>query len=219
MAKLIGGLHGRPSGNVGGIVYGGARTRIGKVVTARELVVPANPQTGDQTLQRNKFTSSLNIVRGLGPQVYLEDFNRSIGQLPGFQSMMSIFLNATGDNYALSIPPVTPLGDLHYPITTQVLEGIAGAGSLQVVFSSENGSNGTPADDTIFFCMATLPDETYVRDFKVMYQLSDRQTQGFNVTDLLPASSYLCALYFTGVGTALSLTSQCKWFTQTTAGA
>jgi hypothetical protein len=94
MAILEGGIFSNPRGKTGGIVFGAARTRTGKKVTSRLLVPPSNPNTAAQQVQRGKFAEALAIVRLLGSGIYQSDFNRSIGQLPGFQSVTSIFLNA-----------------------------------------------------------------------------------------------------------------------------
>lgn len=124
MAKVFGGLLGRPQGKLANVVFSSARAREGKVVTARQLVKPSNPQTPDQQQQRSKFSEALAIVRKLGPAIYGEDWNRSIGQLPGFQSMMSVFLKALDSNNDLTVPPVIPLGDLQAPGLEDVRPGV-----------------------------------------------------------------------------------------------
>ncbi len=116
MAKVKGGITGRPAGKVASLIFGAARGREGKVVTVRELVAPSNPRTPEQQAQRGKFQSSLAYVQGWGPDVYQSDWNRSVGQLPGFQSMMSILLNnIQGTPERLTPPDDRQLGSLHFP--------------------------------------------------------------------------------------------------------
>src|SRR3972149_3079354 len=104
MARHEGGIFSRPRGKTGGIVFGAARTREGKLVTSRLLVAPSNPNTADQQEQRSVFTQSLQCVRSLGASIYQEDFNRAIAQLPGFQAVMSILMNAMTPAFLFTAP-------------------------------------------------------------------------------------------------------------------
>ena len=110
MARLEGGIFSRPRGKTGGIVFGAARTREGKAVTSRLLVRPSNPRTPAQQLQRRKFDRTLNTVRSWGPGLYQDYFNRTIGQLAGFQSLESILLGAFKNDGSFEAPADTRTG-------------------------------------------------------------------------------------------------------------
>lgn len=125
MSRLEGGIFSRPRGKTGGVVFGAARTREGKLVTSRLLVVPSNPQTAAQVAQRGKFTAALQLTRGAGTGYYQVDFNRAVAQLPGFQSMMSILMNAMDEDAEFAAAPAdTNLGTL-----AEVASAGAAAGS------------------------------------------------------------------------------------------
>jgi len=144
MAVLQGGIFSRPRGKTGGIVFGAARTRQGKLVTSRLLVPPSNPNTAGQQQQRTKFSDCLSVVRRLGASIYQSDFNRSVGQLPGFQSMESIYLNQMDGSFDLSLVNEVNLGILHFPDT--FAGAIIADTTLQCTWTDELGSNGTVAD-------------------------------------------------------------------------
>lgn len=156
MANIDGGVTGRPSGKLANIVFGAARTREGKQVTARELVKPSNPQTTAQQNQRSSFSSALDIVKAIGPSIYQEDWNRAVGQLPGFQSLQSIFLNNLDGNQLLTPPPDTPLGNLHFPDTWSADPG-ASNGEIDFTWSTETPGAATGQDTAVVFGMCADP--------------------------------------------------------------
>lgn len=206
MAKLRGGLFGRPSGQLQNLVLGAARDRTGKVATVRELVIPTNPNSADQQVQRGKFHDSLQIVRDIGPSEYQGSWNRAIGQLPGFQSLMSIMINCMSDAYVLTAPPDVPLGTLHAPVTFTVAAGEV-SGEIDVTWSIETGSNGTTADTASLWVIYAE------RDVNLRHEVADwsgvltRQTANKTITGLTPNKSYLVWLYLEGAGAADGLIS------------
>lgn len=148
MAKQTGGILGTPSGKIAGIIFSSARSRAGKVITAREKVSPSNPKTPAQVVQRNKFATVVDLTRKWGPAIYQVDWNRSVGQLPGFNSVMSIWLGAIDDALLFAVPSVTPLGDLHNPDTLTFAAG-AQTGEVKLTWSTELGANGTDDDKAV----------------------------------------------------------------------
>lgn len=211
MAIQEGGLFGRVRGNVGGVVFGAARGRTGKLVTAREKVAPSNPQTSAQVLQRGIFACSLYATRYLTASLWQDYFNRSIGQLPGYQSMMSILLNNTDASKDFNTPADTPLGDLHFPATFSLVTGAGATKTVDLTFNTDNGINGTATDSLRFF---------YVRKGALA---GDERPAGFlsttaarsagSATLTLPAASteYQIGCFVTGAGTAVGLLSLCRW--------
>jgi len=216
MAIIRGGLHGRPSGNVAGVVYGAARTRQGKAVTARELVFPSNPQTPAQVLQRQIFFASMHGVRSVGPDMYQDDWNRSVGQLPGFQSLISILMMNTDASNELSAPDPTPLGNLHFPDTFTIVTGAGAAGSIQLDWTGELGDNGTNNDVLRGACWRVAVTASgkrgglYIPFAKVRSDLSVNPVVGS------PSIDMVVVVWFEGAGVAEDLLSQAKWYEVTT---
>lgn len=202
MSKLEGGIFSNPSGQTSGIVFGAARTRRGKVVTARQLVSPSNPNTAAQQEQRTKFSESLTIVRAIGATIYQGDFNRAISQLPGFQSMMSIYLNNMNSSFTIGSISDTNLGLLHLPDTLTVTAGTTGV--IDVDWSTELGANGTTADQFVAFAVPN--DQSNRADFDVMTSVaaSIRSDAALAITGLGETIEYSIGMYFRGVGTALN---------------
>jgi len=211
MAKIRGGLHGRPSGNVSGIVYGAARTRTGKAVTARELVYPSNPRTADQVLQRNIFKESLYAVRHLTASLWQDTFNRSIGQLPGFHSMMSIILDNTDDSEEFNTPSDTPLGNLHFPETFATVTGAGLTKTIDISWTAELGLNGTTADLFRWFVVKKEADPDQKRYSLFSGISATRADTSATITILGAATVVQCACFIEGAGTADGLLSLCRW--------
>lgn len=203
MAKVIGGLHGRAAGNVGGIIYGAARSREGKVVTARELVIPANPRTGAQQNQRDKFKSSMMTVRSIGPDTYADQWNRSVGQLPGFHSLESILLGVINDENTFDVAPSdTPLGTLHFPDDGFTWQGAAAG--FTVTWSTEVGDNGAAGDVVNLRCVKAAP-ETDLDHLVFKESAAKTRSQGTgSIVGLEASTSYLVVAWLDGalLGTA-----------------
>jgi len=158
MAKIEGGITSRPSGRLGNIIFGAARTQAGKVVTAREAVDPSNPNTPAQQSQRTKFSESLDIVQAIGPSVYQEDWNRARGQLPGFQSWMSVLLENINDQEEVSPPSDVPLGDLPFPATWSVSSG-AGVGEIDLTWDTSTPAGADAADQAVAVAIPVNPGD------------------------------------------------------------
>jgi len=210
MAVLDGGLFSRPRGKTGGIVFGAARTRTGKQVTSRLLVPPANPNTTAQQTQRNKFSESLAIVRGIGSDVYADDFNRAISQLPGFQSLMSVMLKNMDDDKILSEPADINLGTLHYPDTGPTLTP-GSSGSINIGWSSELGDNGTASDESVIIAIATNPDSSPESRVVAISTGAAREDESDAIGGFSAGAEVLVGLYFRGAGTAENMLTKCKW--------
>ena len=209
MAKLEGGIFSNPSGKTAGIVFGAARTRQGKKVTARQLVPPSNPNTTEQQAQRSKFSDSLDIVRWLGASVYQSDFNRAISQLPGFQSMMSIFMNAMDSDAELSAPPVINLGTL--PNGEDIILAAAGSGTIGWAYGPEAASPAT--EDDLCVCFAIAVDSADRASFmgESSIAVRKRSDEGDSFDGMEAGKDYLIGMYFRGAGTAEGMLSPTYW--------
>jgi len=210
MAKIPGGITSKPSGKLGNIIFGAARTPQGKVATAREAVDPSNPNTSAQQAQRGKFAQAVSIVQDIGPEIYQGDWNRAVGQLPGFQSWQSILLNNLADDGTLSAPPTRPLGKLHFPDTWDAQPG-DNAGYIKVSWSDETGDNGTDQDKQIVVAIEQEKPSSGDREVKTVVPPGGRTEGRTNVVDLKPDTSYLVCLYFRGKQSAEGLLSSARF--------
>ena len=92
MSRLRGGIFGRLAGKTGDLVFSQARGRRGTLNTVRQLVVPANPRTAAQQSNRGLFGQSVESLREAGISNIRSPFNRYVGQLPAFQSILNQLL-------------------------------------------------------------------------------------------------------------------------------
>lgn len=212
MSRLEGGLFSRPRGKTGGIVFGAARTRVGKLVTSRLLVFPSQPRTTAQVQQRSNFTAALSAVRAIGPGIYQSDFNRAIAQLPGFQSLMAVIMRAQEPDGDLTAPPELNLGTLHFPNSFSVQNPSVGP-EVTATFSSETGPNGNAGDEAVAIGLTESPDN----DGEYWVAISTGQTRADSpidvFTDWPDSATVVVGLYFRGeTGTpAEGMLSPVKW--------
>ena len=89
MAKVYAGTYSRPTGKAGGVVWGAARSRTGKVATTREYSIPANPESDAQVEQRMRFQGAVLLAKNLPNALYSSAWNNTLGLLPGWQSLVS----------------------------------------------------------------------------------------------------------------------------------
>jgi len=210
-AKLSGGLLGRVSGSIGGIIFGGARTKTGKVVTAREWVMPSEITDTDVLEQRIIFACAVHAVRYLGATLWTEDFNRAIGQLPGFHSMMSIILKSTDRvTRDFSEPPDTPLGNLHAPEVVFTTHSVT-AGMITATWDGGLGLNGTDADVLEFFGIEVVGSPLGVRGAVNWIDTAVRSDLSMDIATGGSGIDWIAAAYFQGAGTAEGLLSRCQW--------
>ncbi|MBA7664084.1 hypothetical protein ES703_72135 [subsurface metagenome] len=215
MAIITGGLHGRARGNVNGIIYGAARTRFGKVVTAREYVIPTPSATALQVLQRNAFACALYATRYLAASLWQDDFNRGIGQLPGFQSMMSIIIKATDrETRIMTPPPDTPLGNLYAP-TFEVTTHLTIADNITITWDAGLGLNGTPEDVLNVFGVGKEGSEDGIRIATDFPEEATRVDATLDVPTGETGFDWVVGCYFQGAGTAIGKLSVVKWYAVT----
>ncbi|GAH93002.1 unnamed protein product [marine sediment metagenome] len=212
MAIITGGLHGRARGNVNGIIYGAARTRFGKVVTAREYVIPSYSRTTLQAYQRVAFKCALYATRYLAAGLWQDDFNRAIGQLPGFQSMMSIIIEATDrETRIMTPPPDTPLGNLYCPIFTCVTH-VTIPGGITITWSDALGLNGTDEDVINVFGIAKVGTEEGIRSSLNFEETATRVDASLDIVTGASGEHWVVGCYFQGAGTAVGKLSVVKWY-------
>jgi len=210
MAKLDGGLLGRVTGKIGGIVFSSARGPAGKLNTARSYVKPANPQTTDQTTQRNFFAAAVEIVRRIGSAIYTNDWNRASGQNAGFQSLVSNILGAKTGTTNWTAPAEVNLGTLHAPATVTLANGPS-SGQLKVTWSTELGDNGTTADDVVIICYPENKDGAADATRDEATQTRTDGATGVTFTGLVAGEDHVVGVYLRGAGTAADLLSPCQF--------
>lgn len=198
MSKLEGGIFSNPSGQTAGIVFGAARGRRGKVVTARQKVIPANPNTIAQQLQRNKFKEALSYTRNAGSTIYQVDWNRAVGQLPGFQSMMATILNSIDDNEAFTAPPSVPLGTLDGLDSFSLVQGGV-SGEIDMTWTDNAGAGGT-ANDTLVVLAARINTNSKLTNGIWTETGVLRSAEAATVTVLTANNEYMVIAYFRGAG-------------------
>lgn len=201
MAQITGGILGIVKGKTSGVVFSMARARTGKVNTVRQFVTPSNPNTAAQQTQRTFFSAALSIVKTWGPDMYSEDFNRAVQQLPGFQSCMSIILSNVSELGGFDPPGDVPLGDLHFPDTFTVVAG-ANPGELKFTWSTENGSNGTATDVVKAAVWAYDPADENIADVKLSGLARSDGATGHTFTGLTPENQYNLMMWVVGAGLA-----------------
>lgn len=215
MAKITGGILGRPAGKTAGVVFGAARSRTGKVVTAREKVIPSNPRSVAQTLQRGKFLDCLYVARHWTATMWQEDWNRSIGQLPGFQGVMSILLDNIDGSYDFSAPAATPLGNLHFPDTFSVAQG-ASSDELDFTYSAELGLNGTVNDVMKVAACEVSRSGTGIHHSVFSGSFALRSGSPASLDCEVTATDVLYVAWLIGAGAAEGLITPAVWGIQTT---
>src|SRR5690606_17185018 len=102
-------------------ILGGGRGAVGTVVMSqwrgkdviRARVTPRNPNTAAQQGQRSLFGHAVRIVKAWGRSLYAVDWNRGVGDLPGFQSLTTLLLRSVDrETGLLGVPAPVGLGDL-----------------------------------------------------------------------------------------------------------
>jgi len=214
-AVVKGGLHGRPRGTVAGIVYGAARSREGKVVTAREYVIPGDTDDEDVLNQRLVFKSMVMATQYLTAELWKEDWDRAVGQLPGFHSIMSVMLkntpHATG---FFAPPPDTPLGNLFAPVFSPIPHSTI-AGSITVTWPTGHGLNGTDDDVIVVFVVEKEMTEFGIRSGLVAVETATRVDGTIDMATGASGTDWIVCCYFQGAGTALGKISPAKWYAVT----
>jgi len=210
MSKVSGGVLGDCSGKIANVVFSHARDFTGKVNTVRSYVVPSNPNTPEQQTRRNLFRASVLRVKAFGPDLYQDDWNRSVGQLPGFQALVRTIIRSVDATPLFTPPAVIPLGNLHLPDTITISTG-AGAGEISYTWSTEVGDNGTNGDLIMAFCYNCDPASVHYGEVKINQKHRSEGAAGSKFTGLVSGDSYVVGFYLRGVGTAVGLLSTCPF--------
>ncbi len=210
MAKIIGGITGFVTGKIAGSVGSTARTREGKVNTMKQYTIPANPNTSGQQLTRGVFARAVSIIRNWAATIYQSDWDRAVGQLPGFQSMQSVLMSNYDAFGIFGSPAPVNLGSLHAPDTITVATGGA-AGEIDVTWSTELGVDGTDDDEAVLIAYATTPGVAVQQSKSVAAATRADGATGITFTGLTASATYIIGLYLRGAGTAAGYLTPCSF--------
>jgi len=162
MAIHTSGLYSMPSGRVGGIVWGRARTRFGKLATSRSYTIPTYSDTPDQIAQRAKFREALRVCNILGSPIWQNPWDNTLGKLAGYSACMSHLVH--NFNYALGtvsfkIPSIPKsLGPVYMP-TIAVVPGPTTGRNSFTWDTACYGDHASPDDQLMGFRLNHLhPD-------------------------------------------------------------
>lgn len=111
MSLHVGGIFSRARGKASGLVFSEVRTRQGKGMISRQLVIPSNPNSPGQQDQRLKFSRMKQSLATFGRNSYEEVLDRGVGQLPGYQTFENMLLNSLQDDGTLSAIPDVATGN------------------------------------------------------------------------------------------------------------
>jgi hypothetical protein len=213
MSRLTGGIFSKPSGQTAGVVFGQARTRQGKVVTARQLVVPTNPNTAGQQAQRGIFSYAKDIVRATTSGWYESAFNRAVSQLPGFQSMMSIMMRTIDSAGVVTAPSQTNLGSLDVLNVTSIVAD-ASDGHVAIEFTNATPLKGS-AGDLVYAVVIPKTAAKRAIQGNALTQLgvSTRDDTPIEITvpSIVAGDHFIVGIFVKGIAPNAGVFSPCVW--------
>lgn len=183
MSIVTGGIFGRVRNKTADLVFSQARSRSGTVNTIRQLVIPSNPRTPLQSSNRGKFGQFTKGLRAVGLNKIQASLNRSVDELPAFQSLMSLLMIALKDPQSPVVIPQITLGT-DYTISIDLIVPAASPALLRV----ETNATGQQSDNRICKAIAVeWSDEALVStDILMSYgKRTNSGTQSFDI-DLDP---------------------------------
>jgi hypothetical protein len=137
MARHLGGIFSRASGTTSGIVFSEVRDKKGKTMISREKVIPQDPQTTNQLEQRNRFSRLIAAITSWSPALYQELFDRSVRNLPGFQSLESALNKSLGNDGKFVDAPDIATGN-QYGWTSGTIDfGVTNAAEITVTIDGD----------------------------------------------------------------------------------
>ncbi len=194
MAKLFGGITGRPSGKVGNVIYGAARTRRGKSTTARATFSPSNPNTSAQQAQRNRMRSLSQTAKRWNPTRGRAQWNVIEGNLPVYQSILRLLFQASDAQGNLSTPRPVSLGPTPALRNLQIQSG-GGSGVLLITWTAHQGDGALLTDQVQLFYTATSRTSRTEAQTGYIGTGVTREDDEATVSGLAPGTTYLVGLW------------------------
>ena len=194
MAKLFGGITGRPSGKIGNIIYGAARTRRGKTATARATFSPSNPNTPPQQAQRNRMRSLSQTAKRWNPTRGRAQWSVIEGNLPVYQSILRLLFQASDAEGNLTIPRPVSLGPTPELRNLQILSG-GGSGALLISWNAHQGEGALFTDQVqIFYTAGAKIDRTEAQTGYIGTEVIRGDDEAI-IYGLAPNTEYLAGIW------------------------
>jgi hypothetical protein len=187
VGKILAGILSPVSGKVAGVVGGKWKN----IAYLRAHVIPANPNSADQQVQRTMFSDCVAFAKPLVGLVFNPYTDKFIAGMSGF----NFFIKKNIEHFTTSphkeLVKITE-GKLYMGGTTATTTYDDVSGALTVFPSTEVGGNGLPTD--------LVKLVVYNKTDKIVYPVlgSDVRSAG-EVTAVIPtglASVTLCAYFF-----------------------
>lgn len=200
MAILPGGITSRPVGKCGAQVYGKARTRYGKLTTAREYEIPSNPNTPEQQIQRGIFQRASRNASLVGATEYQTAWNNTVGLLPGWNALVKYGLDNIVENagqYSWSTSPFPKsLGPCFMPEIT--FGTPSGGGEIRFEWTDETPGDWSAGSDTLhgWLSRQDSPGQGGSGLFLMLPGTTTRSNKFLVVDGLDTAEDYFYTLWF-----------------------
>ena len=201
MAKIRAGILSKLTGKVAGVV-GGTWKNINYL---REYVIPANPKTAAQVIQRNLFASCVDFCKPLvGPvfNVYTDKFQKAMSGFNFFiKRNIALFL-ATPTYASVKVTE----GKL-FAAAADLFDASAAAGNVETITFTDIGSNGKN-DDQIYIVFYNENTNTWAF-LAAAYDRSDGQTTRNTTIPMTIGDKIHCyTISAQSIGTVLDIISE-----------
>lgn len=204
MAIHVNGISGSVTGKNGGNVFGAARTRWGKLTTSRAYKIPADPKTPDQLLQRELFRRA-SLVTGLaGRALYRDAWNNTLGELPGWNAMVSYITNQLegpiGTITYKSTFDHKSLGPVYMPEITTNVSALAGQISLD--WDADLAGDYSDPNDKFygFLNKDTNPGGGGPTEFVRIEGIRTRSQKAMHINNMDQGQQYFYCVWFSNIG-------------------
>ena len=177
MARHEGGIFSRASGSTSGIVFSSVRDKRGKTMISREKVTPRDPKTTNQLSNRHKFGRIVSALSSWSPALWQDIFNKSVGQLPGWQSLESSLVPALGSDGKFQPAPDISTGNSFGWESGTIDYGVTD--SSQIIVTVNGGSFDYPVDSILhaFAWVDFDGDWRTVDDTQFIYQTFEQSSE------------------------------------------
>jgi len=167
------------------------------VSTIREYVIPNDPRTTDQLERRSIFSVAVGVARAVGSPIWQLPWNRSLGDLPGWQSFVGYCIKGIekhdGDFRWTSPPNSKSLGPVYMPPMTASAEVPS---SLELTWDKTLIGDHCALSDVLqgFITLQTAPDTP--EKVQVISPGTAREDETYTFADLETSTPYFVCVWF-----------------------
>lgn len=173
-------------GNTIDLIVARARGREGTILTMRALTPASNPNTAEQKAQRSKFSRATTYASALARILSQTDVIDKDSGLVRYHACMSLLLDAQDNAGNITLPKTWLPNALHFPDTVSYYQP-PGSNNVDLSFSTELGSNGSPLDRWWWFALPGDLDQVPVNGFRNYLGIEGiRETGGGTVENMFP---------------------------------